>query len=685
MIKKTALYSDNSGLLLLDEDIVVMLKGEETVDEPAEQPLETTQATTAADVLVTESEEEVTEQTKAKKKTEHSTTSSVSSAKSATSASAASRSTVRTTTTAATAQRTAAAPVVSSTTAASSVTTTVPASSSSRVTAVTTAPKTTRELSTAAATSRATTTTRRTTTTTPKTTTTTTRKTTTTKTTTTPTTTTSQTTTTIPKVEKSVVEFTDQNGNVIYQKELESGSDIGKLPEVPPREGYTGKWQIDGKDIPENYTPKGDVTIEAVYTINKYDVTFVTDEEGVDMHDPITVNYGEYLADAIKDYWTDKPYYNGKWQIEGRDVSDNDIVTEDITVTAVYTHMPVTIYLEMIDEYNDNGDYDPYSLNFSSIADVPCDYLNDESFHNNVKSMLDIASSSYTVGKTVYNTSPEHPENIFDIEGLPELTEELTISDIAIDYEYEGQYYSVINIYYVPDWYVQRVTFHDIDGEEISSSYVMYQVTDIPQVPDGCTWVEYTDNLSYYRFYGSNIYKENTDVYCGYEIMPYYYSDAKWQETFPCYVKAYDSLTEVDLKNMANKMGSFSNIQSDNIAGFITEPITDPTQIGEFVTAGMQITGNMNFYAVRASVEYTTKDGKTGTLYWLGDENDNPIFDELQNLLTTGYEWRFDDENGEEFNKENFNARILRFDEEALETPQTAARSKVVEAQTSAP
>ncbi len=58
---------------------------------------------------------------------------------------------------------------------------------------------------------------------------------------------------------------------------------LEKLGIVPEKTGYTGKWTIDGEEIPADYTIEDDVTVTAVYTIKTYTVTFETTESGVTM------------------------------------------------------------------------------------------------------------------------------------------------------------------------------------------------------------------------------------------------------------------------------------------------------------------------------------------------------------------------------------------------------------------
>ena len=124
-------------------------------------------------------------------------------------------------------------------------------------------------------------------------------------------------------VNKYTVTFT-ADGKVVDTQTVEHGADAA-LPEIPAKKGYdetAPAWDKDGKNI------TADTTINAVYTVNKYTVTFTADGKVVDTQ---TVEHG---ADAVlpnipakEGYDETAPY----WDKDGKNI------TADTTVKAVYT------------------------------------------------------------------------------------------------------------------------------------------------------------------------------------------------------------------------------------------------------------------------------------------------------------------------------------------------------------
>lgn len=116
------------------------------------------------------------------------------------------------------------------------------------------------------------------------------------------------------------------DGKVVGTVEVEHGADA-MAPAIPEKEGYTQTapvWDKDGKNI------TADTEINAVYTINEYTVTFMS-EDGV--YKTVTVKHGEKVT--MPEAPT-KDGYTVKWE------KVLDTVTEDTTVKAVYTEIPAT-------------------------------------------------------------------------------------------------------------------------------------------------------------------------------------------------------------------------------------------------------------------------------------------------------------------------------------------------------
>lgn len=120
-------------------------------------------------------------------------------------------------------------------------------------------------------------------------------------------------------------------------------------PDVPAKTGYTGKWYIGDEEFTSAYVITSDITVTAKYTVNTYTVTFVVDNE------VLTSVKAEYNT-SIKEYVPAVPekegYRNGKWCLEtDAEFDPAMLITEDMTVTAVYTPMEFTVtYVPSYDE-----------------------------------------------------------------------------------------------------------------------------------------------------------------------------------------------------------------------------------------------------------------------------------------------------------------------------------------------
>lgn len=120
-------------------------------------------------------------------------------------------------------------------------------------------------------------------------------------------------------------------------------------PDVPAKTGYTGKWYIGDEEFTSAYVITSDITVTAKYTVNTYTVTFVVDNE------VLTSVKAEYNT-SIKEYVPAVPekegYRDGKWCLEtDAEFDPAMLITEDMTVTAVYTPMEFTVtYVPSYDE-----------------------------------------------------------------------------------------------------------------------------------------------------------------------------------------------------------------------------------------------------------------------------------------------------------------------------------------------
>lgn len=120
------------------------------------------------------------------------------------------------------------------------------------------------------------------------------------------------------------VSFIDESGNVLSSLEIEDGGNVGTLPEITAKKGYTGKWVSGGKDITADTEVTSDMEISAAYTPKTvtvhitaphgtpddtygtvkeltvlYDGTFSSNAEGetiASITEFLTEKYGDYTA-----------------------------------------------------------------------------------------------------------------------------------------------------------------------------------------------------------------------------------------------------------------------------------------------------------------------------------------------------------------------------------------------------
>jgi len=129
--------------------------------------------------------------------------------------------------------------------------------------------------------------------------------------------------TAIPQIKNYTVTYV-ADGVTVDTQTVEEGSDA-VVPEVPAKEGYTAAWDNDGKNI------TADITINAVYTIKTYTVTYVADGVTVNTQ---TVDHG---SDATVPEVPAKEGYNGAWDHSGQNITTNT------TINAVYSDKSYTV------------------------------------------------------------------------------------------------------------------------------------------------------------------------------------------------------------------------------------------------------------------------------------------------------------------------------------------------------
>ncbi len=97
-------------------------------------------------------------------------------------------------------------------------------------------------------------------------------------------------------------------------------------PAVPEKEGYTGVWEK------YNLSDLGNKTVNAVYTVNSYTITF--DSDGGSSVDAVTQNYGTTVSAPSEP--TKTGYTFQHWALDGEKYNFGSMPAKNITLTAVW-------------------------------------------------------------------------------------------------------------------------------------------------------------------------------------------------------------------------------------------------------------------------------------------------------------------------------------------------------------
>ena len=184
------------------------------------------------------------------------------------------------------------------------------------------------------------------------------------------------------KPETKTVTYT-VNGEVYKTDLVEYGKDAA-LPEVPTKEGHSGTWDHDGKNI------TADTKINAVYTINEYKVSFNADDTEIGNE---TVKHGN---DATLPEIPKKDGYIGKWDAEGKNI------TADTVISVIYTEIANAVPNQVKPE--DKNDLEDTKKQLE-------DMLNDDSYTEGDKKVIQDAIDSI-------NDALEVIENVEAVEEL---------------------------------------------------------------------------------------------------------------------------------------------------------------------------------------------------------------------------------------------------------------------------
>ena len=141
------------------------------------------------------------------------------------------------------------------------------------------------------------------------------------------------------EINRYTVIFNSVNGTSIDSQEVNYNEKVTR-PSNPTKEGYTFKeWQLNGNLYDFDTLVTDNITLTAVYTINHYTVTF--NSNGGSSIDSQEVNYNEKVT--IPSNPTKKGYTFKEWQLNGNLYDFDTLVTDNITLTAVYTINQYTV------------------------------------------------------------------------------------------------------------------------------------------------------------------------------------------------------------------------------------------------------------------------------------------------------------------------------------------------------
>lgn len=120
------------------------------------------------------------------------------------------------------------------------------------------------------------------------------------------------------------------DGKETFSYRVEQGKTLDIIPEVPKKEGYIGKWDVEDSAFDEILT---DMKVNAIYEKSTYTLTFVADGKIVQTF-VIVKGRGFDNPPAVPE----KEGYDGVW-----DVESFSGITTDVTITAIYIPKPIYV------------------------------------------------------------------------------------------------------------------------------------------------------------------------------------------------------------------------------------------------------------------------------------------------------------------------------------------------------
>ncbi|MGN0598717.1 MAG: InlB B-repeat-containing protein [Oscillospiraceae bacterium] len=146
-----------------------------------------------------------------------------------------------------------------------------------------------------------------------------------------------ETTTTPAEIKSFKVSFL-KDGITIYTVVVDKGGTVANIPDVPEKEGHTGKWKYNGAEFTSETVITGNTLVVAEYTPIEYTVVF---KSGSNVISTKTVAYGSTVLELP--IVPAKTGYTGKWTYNGAEFTEETVVTGNMIVDAEYTLTEYTV------------------------------------------------------------------------------------------------------------------------------------------------------------------------------------------------------------------------------------------------------------------------------------------------------------------------------------------------------
>ena len=148
-----------------------------------------------------------------------------------------------------------------------------------------------------------------------------------------------------------VVTFNSDGGTSMPSQTIECGKK-GVKPSNPIKEGYTFvEWQLNGKTYNFDNVVTGNITLKAVWKINKYTVTFNSDG-GTSVPNQ-TIENGKKATRVSNP--TKEGYTFVEWQLNGKTYNFDNAVTRNITLKAVWKKNNTSTATKYTVTFNSDG------------------------------------------------------------------------------------------------------------------------------------------------------------------------------------------------------------------------------------------------------------------------------------------------------------------------------------------